>query len=487
MKLSGFLFATLGIPSAAAAQVEANLDERLPIDSLVTIGTLDNGVRYYIRQNQRPENRAELRLVLNAGSVLEDDDQRGLAHVVEHMAFNGTESFPRQALVDYLEGIGMRFGPDVNAFTSFDETVYELQVPTDSAVILETAFKILQEWAHKVTFDPEQVESERGVVIEEWRLGRGARARMFDQQFPILFKDSHYAERLPIGTKDVLETFDHEALKRFYRDWYRPDLMAVVAVGDFDPARIEELIHEHFAQIPAHEMPRQRSIYPVPDHDETLIAIATDKEATTSSVSLYYKQALREETSVGAYRRLIIERLYNSLLNARLFELTQEADPPFLFGSSGQGRLIRSKEVYVMGAGVSEGGIERGLAALLTEAERVSRHGFTASELERHKIELLRRMERAYAEREKTNSGAYTFEYVSNFLTGEPIPGVPLEYELHKRFIPGIELADVNRLASEWLSDQNRVILVSAPEKEGVRVPEEATLLNTFVNVQASA
>ncbi len=487
MKLSGFLFATLGIPSAAAAQVEANLDERLPIDSLVTIGTLDNGVRYYIRQNQRPENRAELRLVLNAGSVLEDDDQRGLAHVVEHMAFNGTESFPRQALVDYLEGIGMRFGPDVNAFTSFDETVYELQVPTDSAVILETAFKILQEWAHKVTFDPEQVESERGVVIEEWRLGRGARARMFDQQFPILFKDSHYAERLPIGTKDVLETFDHEALKRFYRDWYRPDLMAVVAVGDFDPARIEQLIHEHFAQIPAHEMPRQRSIYPVPDHDETLIAIATDKEATTSSVSLYYKQALREETSVGAYRRLIIERLYNSLLNARLFELTQEADPPFLFGSSGQGRLIRSKEVYVMGAGVSEGGIERGLAALLTEAERVSRHGFTPSELERHKIELLRRMERAYAEREKTNSGAYTFEYVSNFLTGEPIPGVPLEYELHKRFIPGIELADVNRLASEWLSDQNRVILVSAPEKEGVRVPEEATLLNTFGNVQASA
>ena len=487
MKLSNFLFAIVAIPSAAAAQVEANLDERLPIDPLVTIGTLDNGLRYYIRRNQRPENRAELRLVLNAGSVLEDDDQRGLAHVVEHMAFNGTESFPRQALVDYLEGIGMRFGPDVNAFTSFDETVYELQVPTDSAVILETAFKILQEWAHKVTFDPEQVESERGVVIEEWRLGRGARARMFDQQFPILFKDSQYANRLPIGTKDVLETFNHEALKRFYRDWYRPDLMAVVAVGDFDPARIEELVHEHFAQIPAHEMPRQRSIYPVPDHDETLIAIATDKEATTSNVSLYYKQALREETSVGAYRRLIIERLYNSMLNARLFERTQEADPPFLFGSSGQGRLIRSKEVYVMGAGVPEGGIERGLAALLTEAERVARHGFTPSELERHKIELLRRMERAYAEREKTNSGAYAFEYVSNFLTGEPIPGVPVEYELHKRFIPGIELAEVNRLASEWLSDQNRVILVSAPEKEGVRVPEEAALLNTFVNVQASA
>ena len=218
----------------AAPQTNIDLSRQLPVDPLVTIGTLDNGLRYYIRSNKRPENRAELQLVLNVGSVLEDEDQIGLAHFVEHMAFNGTEQFPRQALVDYLEGIGMKFGPEINASTSFDETIYMLTVPTDSVEILETAFQILEEWAHKLAFDPEMIDGERGVVVEEWRSGRGARARMFNKQFPVLFKGSRYAERLPIGTVESLESFEHEVLKRFYRDWYRPDLMAVIAVGDFE-------------------------------------------------------------------------------------------------------------------------------------------------------------------------------------------------------------------------------------------------------------
>ncbi len=485
MKRSGTvllpLVGLLAVASIADAQQAAiDLGSQLPVDPLVTVGTLDNGLRYYIRANRRPENRAELRLVVNVGSVLEDEDQLGLAHFVEHMAFNGTERFPKQALVDYLEGIGMRFGPDLNAYTSFDETVYMLQVPTDSAEIVETAFQILEEWAHNQLFDPEQIDAERGVVIEEWRLGRGAEARMFDKQFPILFKDSRYADRLPIGTKDALETFDHEALRRFYRDWYRPDLMAVIAVGDFDKEAIERLIREHFSGLSPLADSRPRTVFAVPDHDETLVAIATDREAMSSRVSLYFKQPLREDGTVSGYRRLIVERLYNGMLNARLFELTQQADPPFLYGSSGQGRLIRSKEVYVLGAGVPDGGIERGLDAVLTEAARVARHGFTATELSRHEVELLRRMERAYAEREKTNSSAYAFEYVSAFLMNEPIPGVVLEYELHQRFLPGIELEEVNRLAREWLGDRNRVILVGAPEKEGVRVPSEDALLVVF-------
>ena len=467
--------AQLGLPE---------LDRPLPVDPMVKVDTLENGLTYYIRANHRPEYRAELRLVVNAGSVLEDSDQLGLAHFVEHMAFNGTERFPKQELVDYLERIGMRFGPELNAYTSFDETVFILQIPTDSTEIITTAFQILEDWAHNLTFDPQMVDSERGVVVEEWRMGRGAGSRMFDRQFPVLFQGSQYAVRMPLGDTAIIKGFEYSCLERFYEDWYRPDLMAVVAVGDFDAKEIEELIHRHFSRLANPPSPRERTVYPVPDHDETLIAIATDKEATDSRVSIYYKQPLRETRTVSAFRRLIVEGLYNSMLNDRMFELTQQSDPPFLYGSSGQGRLIRSKEVYVIGAVVEGGGVERGLEALLTEAERVAQHGFTETELERHKAELLRWMEQANAEREKTNSSAYSYEYVQAFLNSDPIPGVAMEYEYYQRFLPEIELAEVNCLAREWLVDRNRVIMVNAPEKEGLGVPSESALLEVFARVK---
>jgi zinc protease len=477
---------SVGYATASWAQLQSHeLDRRLSFDPEVTVDSLDNGLHYYIRVNSRPEKRAELRLVLNAGSVLEDEDQRGLAHFVEHMAFNGTEGFPRQELVDYLERAGMRFGPDLNAYTSFDETVYRLQVPTDSAELLPTAFQILEEWAHRLTFDPDMVDGERGVVIEEWRMGRGADARMLDQQFPILFQGSQYARRLPVGDKEAIQSFDLEALERYYRDWYRPDLMAVIAVGDFDRAAVERMIREHFSALSTPKVPRPRPEYQVPDHDETRIAIAADKEATQSQISIYYKQPLRKIRSAGAYRRMIVERLYNRMLNDRLFELTQQPDPPFLYGSSGQGRLIRSKEVYVLGAAVRDGGVTRGLEALLTEAERVARYGFTATELERHKVELWRIMERSYAERDKTNSSEYAYEYANAFLTGDPVPGVEAEYEMHLRFLPGIMLQEVNQLAREWLVDRNRVILVSAPKNE-VPLPSEGALMAAFDVVKGS-
>ncbi len=472
--------------SAAGAQESAvDLEERLPVDPHLTVGTLENGLRYYIRANQRPEDRAELRVVLNAGSVLEDEDQLGLAHFVEHMAFNGTEHFPKLDLIHYLEAIGMRFGPDVNAYTSFDETVFELTVPTDSVEVLEQAFQILEDWAHGVTFDPEQIELERGVVIEEWRLGRGAAARMRDKQFPVLFRDSRYADRLPIGKPEILEGFDHESLTRYYRDWYRPDLMAVIAVGDFDIARIETLIREHFAELPSATDPRERAVFDVPDHEEPLVAIATDEEATQSSVSVYYKQPVRDVRTVRQYRQTIVEGLYNGMLNGRFFELTQTPDAPFLVGSSGQGRLVRSGEVYVLSALAREGEIARALETLLTEAERVARHGFTATEFERQKSELLSVMEAGYAEREKTRSARYVSEYVLSFLEDEPAPGIQYEFELYQRLAPGLRLQEVNRLAREWLTDRNRVVLVSAPEKEDVELPTESELLALFDAVKA--
>lgn len=462
------------------APVVSELQQLLPVDPNITTGTLENGIRYFIRVNQKPEKRGELRLVVKAGSVLEDEDQQGLAHLAEHMAFNGTKHFAKQELVDYMESIGMRFGPDLNAYTSFDETVYMLKVPTDSIEMVEQGFQILEDWAHAVSFEDEQIEKERGVVIEEWRLGRGAEARMRDKQLPVLFKDSHYAVRLPIGQKAVLDTFHYETVRRFYTDWYRPDLMAVVAVGDFDKAWIEELIERNFNRVPGKEEPRERELFPVPDHKETLVAMASDPEATGSRVGIYYKQDVRDERTHGAYRENIIRDLYNGMLNKRLNELTKKPDAPFLFGFSGQGRFVRTKEVYLQVAGVRDNGIKRGLEALLTEAERVARHGFTETELERQKKDVLRRMDKAYEEREKTESGIYASEYIRHFLYDEPIPGIEYEYELYQRFIPEIQVQEVNRLVREWLRDENRVILVNLPDKEGIRVPMEDSLLAIF-------
>jgi len=474
-------FAVLATP-VLAQQTPAS---QIPRDSAVLWGTLPNGVQYFIRENARPEKRAELRLVVNAGSVLEDEDQRGLAHFVEHMAFNGTRSFEKHEIVNYLESIGMQFGADLNAYTSFDETVYMLTVPTDTGRALEKGVQILHEWAQNIAFDSLEIEKERGVVIEEWRLGLGAEARMRDRIFPTLFRNSQYASRLPIGDQNTLETFEPEALRRFYRDWYRPELMAVVAVGDFDRREVERMIRERFSAIAPAKSARTRPVPPVPDHAETLVAIATDAEAPSTSVEVYWKQPVRDQGTEAAYRRSLVESLYTAMLNARLAELTQQADPPFIYAGSGQGQLIRSKEVYTLAAGVADAGVLRGLEAVLTEAERVRRHGFTATELEREKTNLLRAYEQASAELGKTPSSVYADEYVRAYLDGEPIPGIRYEHELANRWVPGITLEEVNAIAREWLVDSNRVVIVQAPEKADAPVPTREQLLSVFDSVRS--
>jgi zinc protease len=474
------LVLVLGLPAGVAGQRSGGL----PVDSAVKMGTLSNGVRYYVRRNVRPEKRAELRLVINAGSVLEDADQRGLAHMVEHMAFNGTRHFEKQQIVNYLESLGMQFGADVNAYTSFDETVYRLTVPTDTGSALEQAFLILEDWAHGVSFDTLEINKERGVVIEEWRLGQGADARMLDSVFPILFKDSRYAERLPIGQRSTLETFRPATLRRYYHDWYRPDLMAVVAVGDFEPARIEQLIRTHFTRIAPASAPRARPSFPVPDHAQPLVAVATDAEATSTYVEVYQKLPVREEGTEAAYRAGLVDYLYAAMLNSRLSELAQQPDPPFIGASGGRGRLIRSKDVFSIGASVSETGIERGLDAVLSEAERASRHGFSDSEFEREKVRLLRYYEVAYNERDKSESEQFADEYVRHFLEREPVPGITYEYALVQRLLPGITRAEVERSARAWSSEQNRVIVVQAPRKAEVQVPRRERLLAIFQQVK---
>lgn len=473
--LAGFAPVSAQDQAAQNPAFTTPLDQKVPTDQRIRIGYLSNGLRYYIRTNGRPYRRAELRLVVNAGSVLEDDDQRGLAHLLEHMAFNGSRNFEKQDLVKFMESIGMRLGPGVNADTSFDQTTYMLHVPTDNAEALRKAFVFLGDIVNGLTLDPEAIDKERGVVIEEWRQGRGADARMQDQQTPILLKNSRYSQRIPIGTKESIETFKPEALKRFYTDWYRPDLMAVVAVGDFNPNDIERLIKQVFGAIPAAVGARPRTYFPVPDHPETLYAIATDPEATATTVGIYNMLPMRDQTTVGAYRQQQVERLYTRMMNARLSELTLRADPPYLRAGTDRGIFVRTKEAASMMALVPEQGIERGLEALVTEWTRAAKFGFTAAELEREKRDTLRGYEAAFAERDKEESADLAAEYIRNFISQEPLPGITYEFGLVQRFIPEITLEEVNKVAKDW-SAGSRVVLVNAPKRTGLVIPTETKL-----------
>ncbi|MEX0968326.1 MAG: insulinase family protein [Bacteroidia bacterium] len=472
----------VALPFEQKAQPESTRE--IPLDPKVIRGKLANGMTYYIRENQKPEDRAELRLAVNIGSLAETDKQQGLAHFVEHMAFNGTENFAKNDLIDYLELAGVKFGPHLNAYTSFDETVYMLQVPTDSQEVLDKALLVLQDWAGGVSFDGEEIEKERGVVIEEWRQRLGAETRMSYEYFPVLFKDSRYAERLPIGKKEVLENFDHETLKQFYTDWYRPELMAIIAVGDFDAKEMEQKIKTRFSTLPASPKPVVREFYEVPDHKEVLAKVATDPEATFTTISVNYKNDKQEYTTADDYRKTIMQDLYNQMLNARLEELNSKSDPPFVFYYSGFSSLTRTKDAYTSMGYVKEDGIMRGLETLLTETERIQRHGFTESELERAKKELLRNKEKSFAERDKQPSRSLIWGYVSNFLDNDPAPGIEYEFETTGAMLPGIKLEDVNRIADKWINDENVVIIVTAPEKEGLEIPSEDAFIQKFREIE---
>ncbi|MCK4548672.1 MAG: insulinase family protein [Candidatus Krumholzibacteria bacterium] len=477
--IAAAILAVFSYPAGAGV----DLKDPVPFDPDIKIGKLDNGLTYYICRNAEPQARAELRLVIDAGSILEDEDQLGLAHFVEHMAFNGTTHFAKNELIDYLESIGMKFGSDINASTSFDETVYKLHVPTDSIGQLKDAFLVLEDWAHGITFDQEEIDKERGVIIEEWRGRLGARKRIMYRHYPVLFRDSRYAEHLPIGKLEVIENASAETLKRFYNDWYRPDLMAVMAVGDFDPEMIEDLIEKHFSNLEKRVSPRPRKIYPVPDHDEPLYSIVTDPEATGNSISIFYKSDPVKIETVGDYRRFLQRRLFYIMFKDRLIELGRNPDPPFLSAGAGKRQIIRSKSTFSLGASVEDNGFDRGLEALLTEAERVRRFGFTQLELDLNRKKLERFIERIYDRREKNHSWVIISQYVRHYLKGTPVPGPVNEKMLYDELLPGIELDEVNQLIGGWMSGGSRVILVSAPEKEGLDVPSEGDISAVFAAV----
>ena len=475
-----FRFAMLVLVAFPVAAQSPDLSARLPMDSSVIRGQLPNGLRYLIRRNTPPEKRAELRLVVNAGSILESDAQRGIAHFVEHMAFNGTKRFPKGDIVNFLERAGMRFGADLNASTSFDETIYTLTIPTDSVRLVNRALDILEDWAHSVTFDSTESRKERGVVIEEWRTGLSAGTRVQNKQFPVMLKGSKYALRLPIGTKENLETFPESLARTFYRDWYRPDLMTVIAVGDFDARAMEKSIRDRFSLLVMPAKPRPRTYAQVPNHDETLVSIETDKEYPRSSVALLWLRPKDSTRTVGDLRRQLVSSLYDGMVNARFGEQSQRPDAPFAFAGSGRGAFVRTRDGYQLVAGVKESGFEQAAEALLAEAERIKRFGFTPTELDRLKTNYLRSLEQAYAERDKTNSAAFAGQYVSSALSGGPIMSIGQQQTLAKTLLPTIAIAEVNALAKSTFSDKNRVVLVAAPNKPEVKVPDATAMLAVF-------
>jgi zinc protease len=471
--LAGVVPADAQPPGAAQASQPTSLDRPLPFDPAVRSGTLDNGLKYFVRRNGRPEKRVLLRLAVNAGSLDEADDQQGLAHFLEHMAFNGTEHFKPGELIKYFEGTGTRLGPHVNAYTSFTETVYMLQLPTDKPEVVEKGFVTLADFAGGMTLDPREIDQERGVVLEEWRLGLGANSRLRDKQIPVLYHESRYAQRLPIGKPDVLKTFKPDRLRAFYERYYRPDRMAVVVVGDIEVDAMEKAVRGHFAALkkPAAPLPPRQA--DVPLHKETLISVATDAEAQRSGVTVVRKHQAQPDGRASDYRRDLVEELVQQMINERFQELAQKPDAKFLGAGAYGDSLSPDVDAFNLSAGVSDGGLEAGLTALAIEAQRLRQHGFSAAELERAKKWTLASYERAFAERDKTESGTFAAEYVRHFLQGEPAPGIEYEVKLVRELLPGIAVAETNAAIRRLLGDGSRVVLAVSPQKPDLKIPTE--------------
>lgn len=463
------LFVIFSLTADLLAQV--NLNEPLPFDPSVRVGKLPNGLTYYIRKNTKPEKKVELRLAINAGSVLERDDQQGLAHFLEHMAFNGTKNFPKNELVSYLQSIGVQFGADLNAYTSFDETVYILPIPTDKPELLDRGFQVLEDWASAITLDQTEIDKERGVALEEMRLGKGAEQRMRDRYFPMLFYNSRYAKRLPIGQKQILENFERQVLIDFYEDWYRPDLMTVVAVGDLDVDATEAKIKARFADIKPKRAAKPRPTFDIPDHKESFTAIETDKEASLTFVQMIYKKPAVKVKTKADLRSEMIRNFFGGMLTARLDEIRQTPNPPFLFAGMSFGELLRNKGSFTMFGVTTPENVQKTLNTMLLENRRVKEFGFTETELKRQKENYLKSLENRYNERAKTDSGNWAMRYVGSFLNETVEPGIEFEYEFGKQIVPTITLTEVNALAKETTSEENRVTIVTGLDKEGIKYP----------------
>lgn len=485
--LSGIVIAQPVVKSKSKqGSVKAADSEVIPLDPAIRIGKLPNGFTYYIRKNVEPKNRVQLYLANKIGSIMENDDQRGLAHFMEHMGFNGTKNFPKNDLVNYLQKAGVRFGADLNAYTSFDETVYQLPIPSDDPEVLKNGIQIMRDWAQEATLDPAEIDKERGVVLEEKRLGKGAQQRMQDQYLPMLFNNSRYSDRLPIGTEEVLKNFTPETIKQFYKDWYRPNLQALIVVGDIDVDAMEQTIKAKFSDLKNPVKPRPRTKYEIKLLDKNQFIAVTDKEFPVSVAQIMIKHPESKLITKSDYRNSILKALFNSMIGTRLADLSKQADPPFLQSGANISGFLAGLDMYNAYVVAKPGEMERGFKAILTETERVQRYGFTQTELDRAKQLYLTSMESSFKEKDKTPSERLVNEYLRHFLEQEASPGIAYEYKLANSLTEGISLNDVNALVKQYITNLNRDVIIMGPEKEKAILPNEQQVESWISEIKAS-
>lgn len=478
----------MGYTALAQGQIDWNTP--VPVDKNVRYGKLENGLTYYIRKNTEPKQRAEFYIAQNVGAILEEDSQNGLAHFLEHMAFNGSKNFPGKGIINYFETVGVKFGYNINAFTSLDETVYNLSdVPTTREGIVDSALLVLHDWSNYITLDPQEIENERGVIREEWRTGRNAERRMYKQVMPVIYKDSKYATRDVIGDINVINNFNHQEIKDYYHKWYRPDLQSIIIVGDIDVDQVEQKIKTMFTDIPKRENPAPRPFYELPDNDQPLVGIASDPEARNTILYLYYKHNAtpKDAKNLGYLREEIERDLITTMISSRLNEITQNPNPPFVFAASGMGDVVRTKSAFMFYAALKNDAMLDGVKGLVREAERVKRFGFTASELDRAKADYLRSKENQLKEKDKEKNQKYVWECINNYLEGEPMPGIEFEYMFTSGMLPTISIDELNAYASKLVTDHNMIVTLMGPQKEGIVLPDENSILAAINEVKAES
>jgi zinc protease len=482
-KLTLTLIAMLALSATMFAQQAMPV----PFDPNVRRGKLENGLTYYIRHNEKPAQRANFYIAQKVGSILENDDQQGLAHFLEHMAFNGTKNFPGKGLLNYMEHNGVKFGENVNAWTSIEQTVYMLtNVPTTNMNLVDSCILILHDWSSFISLEGEEIDKERGVILEEMRQGQGAQMRIYEKMLPEIYPNSPYGHRLPIGTEEVVSGFKHDALRAYYHKWYRPDLQGIIIIGDVDVNEVENHLKSIFEDIPAPINPAERTRFQVADNAEPIVSICTDPEETNYNISLYYKHDIvpfEERGDVQYWLKGYIDQLVSTMYNNRMEELTQKANPPFIFGYGYYGTFFVSdtKDAWTgLAYAKDKDGIDEALSAIVAENKRMQQYGFTASEFERAKADLMKQIENQYDERDKQETSRYFYPILNHFLTNEPLLGIENEYMLLGQIMPMLPVEAINQYAKELIREDNIVITLTAPQKEGEVLPTKEELLALF-------
>ena len=488
--LKEFLILIVLLLTGAGSSAQTDLNKPAPVDPDIRIGKLNNGLTYFIRHNKEPEKRASFYIIQNVGAILENDDQNGLAHFLEHMAFNGTEHFPGKGIINSLERHGVAFGSNINAYTGFDETVYNLtNVPVDAPGLVDTCLLILNDWSDFISLTEKEIDLERGVIGEEWRTSKNANRRMIFEVIPVVLKDSKYAKRDIIGDLDVIKNFSYNTLRSFYHDWYRTDLQAIAVVGDINVDEVEAKIKTLFSKIPAVSNPVPRDLVEVPYHKETRFVLAQDKESPQTSVAVVvlYKAVAPENKTLKYIRDNHVISLMNSMISTRISELLQKGNPPFISGSVSFGDYFaRGYDAFSITAAARKNEEALALESIYAEADRARRYGFTKGELERAKATMLSSFENYFKQKDKIDNDTYVESIQSYFLTGEPMPSIDFEFEFLKEVITGITPDEVSAKFKEVMIDENRTIIVQGLEGDDIKHLSEQEALDITNKVKNS-